>query len=419
MERKTGAGGTYAFVVGTGVNVTSVSDSGLAAGTTYFYRVRAVNTGGNSTYSTEVSATTQSGGTGTGLFGEYFNNQNLSGAPTLTRTDAVVDFNFGTGSPHASLPIDNFSVRWTGKVQPQFTETYTFYTYNDDGARLWVNGVQLVNDWTGHPATEFSGNIALTGGQQYNIVMEYFEGAGDAVARLSWSSASTPKAVIPQTRLYLPAPPTVPAAPSGLAATAVSANQINLTWTDNANNETQFKVERKTGAGGTYSQIATPGANSTSHSDTTVSPSTTYYYRVRANNSAGDSPFSNEANATTPAAGSMVPVIASRGYDNILNLQITGTPGNWRLHDISTATLQPGYEWWYFVGSKIVKTSSNLTNEPWMGNHPGRVMKLGGKLGLDTFNRWAFGDPNPYYDPNAGMFFDHADTGGTTTFMFK
>ncbi|HEY0550172.1 MAG TPA: PA14 domain-containing protein, partial [Verrucomicrobiae bacterium] len=419
VERKTGAGGTYAFVVGTGVNVTSVSDSGLAASTTYFYRVRAVNTGGNSAYSTEVSATTQSGGTGTGLYGEYFNNQNLSGAPTLTRTDAVVDFNFGTGAPHASLPSDNFSVRWSGKVQPQFSETYTFYTYNDDGARLWVNGVQLVNDWTGHPATEFSGTIALTGGQQYNVVMEYFEGTGDAVARLSWSSASTPKAVIPQARLYLPAPPTIPAAPSSLAATAVNANQINLTWTDNASNETQFKIERKTGAGGTYAQIATSGANSTSYSDTTASPSTTYYYRVRANNSAGDSTFSNEANATTPAAGSMVPVIASRGYDNILNLQITGTPGNWRLHDISTATLQPGYEWWYFVGSKIVKSSSNLTNEPWMGNHPGRVMKLGGKLGLDTFNHWAFGDPNPYYDPNAGMFFDHADTGGTTTFFFK
>jgi transcriptional regulator CtsR len=419
VERKTGAGGTYAFVVGTGVNVTSVSDVGLSANTTYFYRVRAINLGGNSAYSAEVSATTQSGGTGTGLVGDYFNNQNLTGSPALTRTDAVVDFNFGTGSPHASLPADNFSIRWTGKVQPQFSELYTFYTFNDDGARLWVNGVQLVNDWTGHPATEFSGNISLTGGQQYNIVMEYFEGAGDAVARLSWSSASTPKAVIPQSRLYPPAPPTIPAAPSGLAATAIAPGQINLAWTDNSNNETQFKIERKTGAGGTYAQIATPNANSTTYSDTTVSANTTYYYRVRANNSAGDSAFSNEANATTPAAGSAVPVIMAQGYDNILQLQITGTPGNWRLHDLSTRQVQSGYEWWYFVGSKIVKSSSNLTNEPWMGNHPGRVLKMGGKLGLDTFNRWNWAEPPGYYDPNAGMGFERGDTGGFTTFMFK
>jgi hypothetical protein len=248
--------------------------------------------------------------------------------------------------------------------------------------------------------------------------MEYFEGGGDAVARLSWSSASTPKAVIPQSQLYPPSPPTVPSAPSGLAATAIAAGQINLTWTDNSTNETQFKIERKTGAGGTYSQIATPNANSTSYSDITVSANTTYYYRVRANNSAGDSPFSNEANATTPSAGSVVPVIMAQGYDDILQLQITGTPGNWRLRDLSTRQLQPGYEWWYLVGSKIVKTSANLTNEPWMGNHPGRVMKLGGKLGLDTFNRWS-NQGGGYYDANAGMFFERGDTGGTTTFMFK
>ena len=52
-----------------------------------------------------------------------------------------------------------------------------------------------------------------------------------------------------------------PKAPTNLVTTAVSTNQINLSWTDNANNETGFKIERKTGAGGTYGQIATTGAN--------------------------------------------------------------------------------------------------------------------------------------------------------------
>jgi hypothetical protein len=97
--------------------------------------------------------------------------------------------------------------------------------------------------------------------------------------------------------------PPVPAAPSSLTATAVSSSQINLSWTDNSGNETGFKIERKTGAGGTYSQIATVGANVTTYSNTGLAASTTYFYRVRANNGSGDSAYSNEASATTQAGG--------------------------------------------------------------------------------------------------------------------
>ena len=92
---------------------------------------------------------------------------------------------------------------------------------------------------------------------------------------------------------------TIPAAPSSLQAAATSASQINLSWTDNSNNEDGFKVERKTGAGGTYSEIKTVGAGVASYSDTGLTCATTYYYRVRANNGAGDSGYSNEANVAT------------------------------------------------------------------------------------------------------------------------
>jgi len=156
IERKTGSGGTYSQIATVGANETSYNDTGLSAATTYYYRVWAYNTAGNSSYSNEASATTQ---------------QNL------------------------------------------------------------------------------------------------------------------------------------PAAPSGLSATAVSTSQINLAWTDNSNNENGFKIERKTGAGGTYSQIATVGANVTSYNNTGLSASTTYYYRVRAYNDAGNSGYSNEASATTPGQG--------------------------------------------------------------------------------------------------------------------
>ena len=96
------------------------------------------------------------------------------------------------------------------------------------------------------------------------------------------------------------AAPALPAAPTNLAATAVSKSQINLTWTDNATNETGFKIERCKGSTCTnFTQIATVGANVTSYSNTGLSANTTYRFRVRAYNASGNSAYSNIASATT------------------------------------------------------------------------------------------------------------------------
>jgi subtilisin family serine protease len=94
-----------------------------------------------------------------------------------------------------------------------------------------------------------------------------------------------------------------PQAPSGLDATPESGSRINLSWTDLSSNESRFEIERKTGPGGTYSRIANVAADKTSYSDTGLSEKMTYDYRASAINSAGNSGYSNEADATTILAG--------------------------------------------------------------------------------------------------------------------
>ena len=64
-----------------------------------------------------------------------------------------LNFNRSQGSPATELGPDNFSVRWSGEVQPLYSQEYTFYTVSDDGVRLWVNGVKLIDNWSDHAAT--------------------------------------------------------------------------------------------------------------------------------------------------------------------------------------------------------------------------------------------------------------------------
>jgi len=90
-------------------------------------------------------------------------------------------------------------------------------------------------------------------------------------------------------------------APDGLSAAAIPGTRINLTWTDNSEFESGFRIERRLGTGGTYSEIATAGANVTTYSNTDLEASTTYYYRVYAYGGSGNSEYSNEAHATTSA----------------------------------------------------------------------------------------------------------------------
>ena len=94
--------------------------------------------------------------------------------------------------------------------------------------------------------------------------------------------------------------PPLPSAPTGLTATALSRSAIRLNWTNGATNQTEVRIERCTGSNcTTFAQVATVAGTATTFTDTSRASRTTYSYRVRAHNAAGDSPYSNVASART------------------------------------------------------------------------------------------------------------------------
>ena len=130
------------------------------------------------------------GTAGTGLKGEYFDNSNFTNLK-LTRTDAQINFDWGTGSPTPSIGADTFSVRWSGQLLVSETGSYTFSTLNSDGVRLFINGVPVINDYVDQTTNWKDGTpISLTAGQRVELQMEYYENTGSAVAKLKWTGPS-------------------------------------------------------------------------------------------------------------------------------------------------------------------------------------------------------------------------------------
>jgi hypothetical protein len=209
---------------GTSTGVTSYSPGLLEPEKTYYWRVDEFAADGTHTGDVWSFTTAKVGG---GVKAQYYNGMNFENL-VLTRIDPQINFNWGDpGSPDALVNVDQFSARWTGEVEAAFTETYTFYTTSDDGARLWINGVQVVDSWVDQGATEHSGTIDLVAGNTYSLIMEYYENGGGTAAQLRWSSPSTPKQLIPQAALSPPVRASAPSPASG--ATGTKLTPI-LTW---------------------------------------------------------------------------------------------------------------------------------------------------------------------------------------------
>jgi hypothetical protein len=162
------------------------------------------NVASGSDLTVELRALRRGGaGEGTGLKAEYFRGTDLRPAALkFTRVDPTVHFDWAEGAPHQAVGQDNFSVRWTGRLKPRYSDTYTFLTTSDDGIRLWVNGRKIIDNWAAHSVEERRGTIRLEADRPAEIKLEYFDSASLAVAKLEWSSRRQKREVIPAARLY-------------------------------------------------------------------------------------------------------------------------------------------------------------------------------------------------------------------------
>ncbi len=165
-----------------------------------------------------------------GLLGEYYHG--TSGNPwrelVLERIDPTVDFNWGGASPDPLINADGFTVRWTGMITVPASATYTFYTVTDDGIRLWINGEQIIDNWTDHGSTEDSGNITLAAGRQYEIILEFYENGGSAQCELYWESPSITRETIPSQYLSVERP--FPRKPDPADGSVIKDIWVPLSW---------------------------------------------------------------------------------------------------------------------------------------------------------------------------------------------
>jgi beta-glucosidase len=128
-----------------------------------------------------------------GLKGEYYANPDLSGTPAMTRIDRRIRFDWGESAPATSMPQDNFSIRWTGKIRVDSDGEYQFFVQGDDGFRLSVNGQMLIDEWRDQAATLKEARTTLKAGRPAEIRLEYYERSGSAQVSFGWSKAVPPK----------------------------------------------------------------------------------------------------------------------------------------------------------------------------------------------------------------------------------
>jgi hypothetical protein len=203
-------------------------------------------------------------GTGTGLKAEYFSTDFKT--LLLSRIEPNVNlFDLTHPSPHYAVPT-SFAARWTGKIQPQYSEAYAFYVTAGGGVKLSINGKSLIDKWVErYPGEIKTSTILLTAGQLYDLKLEFFNADDRSGCTLEWSSPSLKREFIPMSQLYPGGvvPPDTPNKPPTADAGADQVIEVSAmlygTGIDPEGKPVTFKWEQTAGLPAVIDNAADPG----------------------------------------------------------------------------------------------------------------------------------------------------------------
>jgi predicted phage tail protein len=344
IYRDAGLGNNFVLIATTAKNATTYQDNSLTANSLYYYRVRAISNSQNSAFTSNVQVTTPiappaaPGNLAATLAGSGPVRLTWEGNNSSGTTFIVERANFTTPGPYTQIAVVEYSRTLSyddNSTQPGTVYCYRIMAMNSSGTSAYSN-VQCVTTSqdipaapvrlaaTAFSATEIRLAWADVSGNETGFEIERstsptgtFSKIADVVSNTvnysdgnltagrqycyrvrAKNTAGTSGFAGPECATTTAAPITAPRSPSALAATAVSASQINLSWTDNADNESGFELE-SSADGIAFSKLADLAANTTSYQHTGLKPNTRYWYQVRAKNAGGNSGFSNVADATT------------------------------------------------------------------------------------------------------------------------